>query len=1275
MARPINFANVNITLRQFNEIASGKYNAGEVKLSSDHSLAKINHHVHFIDSNNTRLSHAEVLAIKSAFVKALSTSGVAGVDLDKIRQELGLAANGPTDLKLQQRSIRPLSRQQIRNILDRNAAAINNTLGAGTIRTYGETHAGYSATERNRIKDNRLFVNMRTAENRPLEVSKDVARIQSIIAGDVDFHSVEERRKMAEAILQQKNAILQRSNGRPSNEPNASFMFSVGQNGLSVEFKLGMSEAEYVNRLDDLLLRLDGMHVPTNDVLSARREFRSLGTLTARSAWLDALGTTPADNLKIRTAIVSLLQDRGFGDYQTLSLANRLTDQDARMFLANLISLPQNLRGQALLGHPGIAPLAQRAGDGANVPEAERTFVPPLSPEKFNDFVYSTTQKFTSDDIPHRFRTVIDESVAAMRQRFGADVFPAKPSPMSLTSSWGEVLGKNAAGAPAATPERVRERLAPEIATTAASNFARLYVKEMLTAAGGKPSVALEISNALLRRHEGLLDTLAAAKNPQEAKEILDAKRDELSSMIRVHQECAKAKASIEAKCREIFARTLGVPLAMLAPGEPNTLRVADKAVALAQEIVDGKNPAKTDEEIAAAFTKIAEDHVNKLAEGLAKINSLNLPDGAKDKLSAQLMRTYNPAKVDFDAIVAKAKLVNLKALGNVLASKGPKDVAYASMNALLDLMRELTKQIFSEKGVAEIGASEFAVTRNMLLAAAGADAPGFEQKLQEFLARPDVNADYRKADHESPAACLLHIKPIFIPDDDEPAVAPLRERTADKELLARFAPDGAATQQAVALGYAKCELAMLEKTAALYQKATGCSLDDAVAAALDHNSPARRLVSYGGRFTESSANFKAGLKLLEDFKPWFSSVCAAADALRVDSVNQPPPPGASSTIVNISRDYISNKCAYAYEKFLFEEIAINKDIPLNPAQPEGAFGMDSNPAMRFVGRGYTKSATNTLAQIPPERRHLLYKILDALSPLSETRDEKDILAKSLTSVNCEIISRVMRHYDEFEALDESGRLTRENLLPKLFPGVQNIATLTNKKIGDADSDRLYYEIVPQQFNGDYSCLAPIGTLMSDCGLTLDEAVAAYKAGQKPPLAPFISAANGGINELDGTAKGGRKTMFGDLLRPENPQRNKKDILAPENNVFKVVFPDGTTMKALEGAEGDPQVKATNNAIADKIADFCGGVHPKQLNSVYFALSQAALSNVNKGFVADGIYSTEHMPVTYTFSRNADTGAVTIRYSEPEGFPIKFHWETTIQLDGSSTSTTMVREN
>jgi hypothetical protein len=72
----VNLANVDISLKKFQEISSGDYNAGEVKLSGEHSLAKMNHHIKYRSYNDTVISHEEVLAIKNAFVRALSSNGV-----------------------------------------------------------------------------------------------------------------------------------------------------------------------------------------------------------------------------------------------------------------------------------------------------------------------------------------------------------------------------------------------------------------------------------------------------------------------------------------------------------------------------------------------------------------------------------------------------------------------------------------------------------------------------------------------------------------------------------------------------------------------------------------------------------------------------------------------------------------------------------------------------------------------------------------------------------------------------------------------------------------------------------------------------------------------------------------------------------------------------------------------------------------------------------------------------------------------------------------------
>ena len=63
------------------------------------------------------------------------------------------------------------------------------------------------------------------------------------------------------------------------------------------------------------------------------------------------------------------------------------------------------------------------------------------------------------------------------------------------------------------------------------------------------------------------------------------------------------------------------------------------------------------------------------------------------------------------------------------------------------------------------------------------------------------------------------------------------------------------------------------------------------------------------------------------------------------------------------------------------------------------------------------------------------------------------------------------------------------------------------------------------------------------------------------------------------------------------------------------------------------------------------------------------------GFLAHGITNGEHMAMTFAIERNDETGAVTVHFSEPEGFPFKFHWTATIALDGTMTATNMVLEN
>ena len=64
----------DISLAQFNRIASGEYNAGLVDLKTDNQgnltgeLTKVNNHVHRTSKNTVVLSPERVLEVKEAFL-------------------------------------------------------------------------------------------------------------------------------------------------------------------------------------------------------------------------------------------------------------------------------------------------------------------------------------------------------------------------------------------------------------------------------------------------------------------------------------------------------------------------------------------------------------------------------------------------------------------------------------------------------------------------------------------------------------------------------------------------------------------------------------------------------------------------------------------------------------------------------------------------------------------------------------------------------------------------------------------------------------------------------------------------------------------------------------------------------------------------------------------------------------------------------------------------------------------------------------------------------
>ena len=463
---------------------------------------------------------------------------------------------------------------------------------------------------------------------------------------------------------------------------------------------------------------------------------------------------------------------------------------------------------------------------------------------------------------------------------------------------------------------------------------------------------------------------------------------------------------------------------------------------------------------------------------------------------------------------------------------------------------------------------------------------------------------------------------------------------------------DPASIGKATAMGYVASEIPKLARVANIYQQATGCTDAEAETAALDPSSKARRLYDYGGRFTQNVDGFKKGLALMDKFSSWYDDLAGDREAKLRDT----------PTKRNVNFVACSDKAKIGVEKFVFEELSVNGNIPLDAQNPEDIFGMEKNPAMQFVGRGYATSLSNSLAQMQPEKRKLIYAVFSALDPLPDAskggkREKVDYCLL--------VAARVMKNYDAIAALQKSGKLDRANLVPILYPDVEASPESSNSELSNA---------VLRRLSQNPMTMGQIMFLAENSGATFDEAEAAIASGTRLENAPGISSFTGKLEEMDGTARGGRNTMILDLNRASPPvyTENEEPVITEENIKFVFHLPNGETLEAINGSESDPEVVKASKTIADKVAELCGNIHPKQLSNVYYALSQSALSvNLNGGFLAHGISSNEHMAVTFTLSRNDETGDVTIKYSEPKGFPVKFNWTTTIDVEGKSTTTPM----
>ena len=376
---------------------------------------------------------------------------------------------------------------------------------------------------------------------------------------------------------------------------------------------------------------------------------------------------------------------------------------------------------------------------------------------------------------------------------------------------------------------------------------------------------------------------------------------------------------------------------------------------------------------------------------------------------------------------------------------------------------------------------------------------------------------------------------------------------------------DGA--KRALAAGYRQSELPRLAKTFALFKLATNATDEDAIKAALDPASKASRLASYGGRFTQSVQSFRTGLDLMDRFAEWYRKL---GIDIGQNKFNTP-------TKVNVTASYITESELLGYETFVFQDFAIRLDVNLDEPNDEKLFGIKNNDAMNFFARGNGHACTGTLLRLSPEKRQVVYAAFRAIEP-PWTKNPRRI--STYVSDNTGHLARILRHYDEVKALISAGKLDRVSLNKIINPDMPS--NYTSQQISD--------EIIKRKSNACASTRGmgvAVANLMNRTGCTLGEAIDAVKTGKKLAELDDIAPTQVTLNHIDGTTKGGRQKILGDLKRPYNVKyaKDNKPVLADENCHFTVKI-GGETIRCENGEDSD-----INAHIADKIENLCGKVH------------------------------------------------------------------------------------
>jgi hypothetical protein len=406
-----------------------------------------------------------------------------------------------------------------------------------------------------------------------------------------------------------------------------------------------------------------------------------------------------------------------------------------------LLTTLKNTVGDALRSSQFMRLVVGTMRNAREVPLVERTTIPALPPKEYNDHLVNAIT-IENGKMPPGIRRIMEQLRADMHARFG-DAVPAdkdfcdQVENMDISGFCDALTDEGKL----ATADNLRETLSAAVLDRSVRECIYKSASRFLEKVGG--GNPMQFTSLVKKVCPDLVAELRAAKNPEEASAAIERHSATLDLIASRMAPCKRNSEKIIGLYREAFAREMGLDVDSEVVQRAGTVRIESEAGTLTNEICGGELDLKTDEEVGAAFEKLASDHASQRAALIRKADTFCQSPISSAILRRHILVIARPDKFDFDKFKAEAEKMKPQAekVARLIDSKASVDDICNAIGDIFLTCKDRGCDIYKKGPLDDVGPDDFFAYGVPMQILALDSVPGLMDKIQAFYDREDVKA------------------------------------------------------------------------------------------------------------------------------------------------------------------------------------------------------------------------------------------------------------------------------------------------------------------------------------------------------------------------------------------------------------------------------------------------------------------------------------------------------------------------------------------------------